>query len=265
MKTDGTNAEARLERPGKDHVRLVLRERQDAVLRLARSRRTRPARRSRIRRRDMCGVSIRSTSTPSNRDGTGLKRITNYNTLHGRGRALAGREAHRLHVAEGRRPRHLHDERRRQRRPPAHASGRATTAARGGRPTARRSPTARYHPTDPAELKDYQDLLKQHIVRPTQDGALGHERRRQRPAPDHASRRRELRPFVDARRQASSFFRRTTRIRTAAISICISWTSTAADSSRSRPTKDSMVSRCSARTGSSSSGRRTAMRRASAR
>ena len=63
--------------------------------------------------------------------------------VHGRGRALARREDDRLHVAQGRRPRHLHDERRTARTCGSSPTRPATTAAPGGPPTARGSSIAR--------------------------------------------------------------------------------------------------------------------------
>lgn len=100
-----------------------------------------------------------------NRDGTGLKRITNYNTYTAEGvlspdgkrfvfTSLKGGDLdiYTMNV-DGSDVRQL-----------THQLG-----YDGGpwwSPDGKKIAYRAYHPTDPAELKDYQDLLKQNIVRP---------------------------------------------------------------------------------------------------
>ena len=64
MNIDGSQREARLDRRRQDHLRLLLRRRPARSSSARRTRPTRRARRSPIRRRATCGVSIRTTSTP---------------------------------------------------------------------------------------------------------------------------------------------------------------------------------------------------------
>ena len=75
------------------------------------------------------------------------------------------------------------------------------TAVHGGPPTARRSSYRAWHPTDP-ELAHLSRPAQAAYGPPESDGVLGHERRRQRSAPDHAAWRRQLRSVMDPRRQA---------------------------------------------------------------
>ena len=78
----------------------------------------------------------------ANPDGSGLKRLTNYGVYTAEGTLSPDGQDDRVHVAQGRRPRHLHDECRRHEREAADASSRATTAVRSSRTTARRSSIA---------------------------------------------------------------------------------------------------------------------------
>ena len=137
-----------------------------------------------------------------NRDGTDLKRLTNYNVYTAEGVLSPDGKTHRVHVAQGRRSRHLHHERRRHRREQPHHHPRlrrrpVVVARREEDRLSRPSPAGlgRSSPTTAT-------CSRQSMIRPSRVELFVDECRRQRPAADHRAGRRQLRPVVDARRQA---------------------------------------------------------------
>ena len=152
-------------------------------------------------------------------------------------------DSDRLHVAQGRRPRHLHDERRRHRR-----QALTTTPGYDGgpwwSPDGKKIVYRAWHPADSA-LTTYQSLLAQRLVRPNRmeiwvmnaDGAD----QRQITQLGGAN----FGPFLtpDGKRSSS---RRTTRIRAAATSSSTSSRSTASGLEQVTTIRSSTAFRCSA-------------------
>ena len=171
-----------------------------------------------------------------NRDGTGLKRITNYNTYTAEGvLSPDGKRFVFTSLKDGDLDIYTMNVDG-IRRPPAHASGRI-----------RRRPVvvARRHQDRVSRISPDRSRGAEGLSGPAQaahrsseqDGIVGDERRRQRSAPDHAPRRRELRAVVDARWQATDFLVELQESAQRQLRLISSSGSMAADSSRSRPTK----------------------------
>ena len=89
------------------------------------------------------------------------------------------RQAHRLHIHAQRRPRHLHDERRRHQRPPAHARTGLRRRRLSGPYDGKKIVYRAEHPQTPEQIADYKDCFRARPDSSRQSGNLGDERRRQ--------------------------------------------------------------------------------------
>ena len=113
------------------------------LLRLDARRRHRLSTAARSVARATSGRSTRSTFTPPTPTASGLTRLTSFGVYTAEGTLSPDGKRDRVHVAQGRRSRPLHDERGRHEHPATHQHTRATTAARSSRPTASGSSIAR--------------------------------------------------------------------------------------------------------------------------
>ena len=98
--------------------------------------------------------------------------------VYRRRRALARRTEDRVHVAQGRRPRHLHHERRRLRPEAAHAHTPGYDGGPWWSPDGKRIVYRAWHPVDRHDHGGLRVAARAAPRAAEQDGALGHERRR---------------------------------------------------------------------------------------
>ena len=102
-----------------------------------------------------------------NRDGSDLKRLTNYDVYTAEGVLSPDGTTHRLHVAQGRRPRDLHDEGRTAPMSAGSPTRPAMTAVPWWSPDGKRIVYRANHPQDAAELAAYRGLLAEGLIRPS--------------------------------------------------------------------------------------------------